>query len=88
MSNYTCVRKFSKNILVLGQRGCGKTRFLQNLARNIMLGKLKKVNWISKIKLSKKQDSYYPGDIFDLKLIQNKIIKRITTTTVIMTTTM
>ena len=57
MSNYTYNGKFSKNIPILGQTGCDKTKFAQNLTRNNIFGKLKKVNWISKIELSKKQKS-------------------------------
>ena len=40
--------KFTDNILVVGQTGCGKTTFVQNLAQNKMFSKLKSVNWISK----------------------------------------
>ena len=32
-----------------------KTTFVQNIARNQMFGKLKNVEWISKIELSKKK---------------------------------
>ena len=55
MSNYTYIGKFSENILVLRQTSCGKTMFAQNLAKSNMFGKLKKVNWISKIELPKKK---------------------------------
>ena len=49
--------RFPGNILVIGQTGCDKTTFVQNLAINSMFGDLKKVDWISKIELSKKERS-------------------------------
>ena len=55
MSNYTYIGKFSENILVLRQTSCGKTMFAQNLAKSNMYGKFKKVNWISKIEITKKK---------------------------------
>ena len=42
--NYQYDAKFTDNILVVGQTGCGKTIFVQNLAKNKMFGKLKSVN--------------------------------------------
>ena len=47
---------FSDNILIVGQTGCGKTTFVQNLARNKMFGNLNSLDWISKIKLSKSRE--------------------------------
>ena len=41
------------NILVVGQTGCGKTTFVQNLVLNRIFGEIKTVDWVSKIKLSK-----------------------------------
>ena len=32
---------FTDNILVVGQTGCGKTTFVQNLGQNRMFGELK-----------------------------------------------
>ena len=53
---YTLDGRFTDNILVLGQTGCGKTTFLQNLARNKMFNRLKSVNWISEITLTKNRE--------------------------------
>ena len=41
--------KFEGNILNVGQTGYGKTTFVQNLAKNKMLGSIKEVYWLSKI---------------------------------------
>ena len=43
---------FSGNILVAGQTRCGKTSFVQNLAKNKMFGQMQTVEWISKLELS------------------------------------
>lgn len=48
--------KFSGNILVVGQTGCGKTTFVQKLAINNMLGNLKEVEQILKTELSKDKE--------------------------------
>ena len=40
----TCDGRFSKNILVLEQTGCGKTTFVQNLRRSKMFGDIKTVD--------------------------------------------
>ena len=53
--NYTYNGKFTDNIIVLGQTGCGKTTVVQNLAKNNMFD-LKSVDWISKIALSKNRE--------------------------------
>ena len=73
---------FSGSILIVGQSGCGKTAFVQNLARNKMFENLKSVDWISKIKLSKSMEIdislgfsqtnveyQYPEDISDFNVI-------------------
>ena len=33
--------KFEGNILIVGQTGCGKTTFVQNLAKSKMFGSIK-----------------------------------------------
>ena len=33
--------KFEGNILIVGQTGCGKTTFTQNIAKNSLFGELK-----------------------------------------------
>ena len=38
-----CDSKFSSNVLIVGRTGCRKTTFIQNLAKNQMLGELKNV---------------------------------------------
>ena len=48
--------RFTDKILIVGQAGCGKTIFDQNLAKNKMFGKIKAANWVSKIKLSEKRE--------------------------------
>ena len=55
MNKYVYDGKFFSNISVDGQVGCGKTTFVQKLAINNMFGKLKEVEWISKIGMSKKK---------------------------------
>ena len=49
--NYAYDGKFEGNILIAGQTGCGKTTFIQKLAKNKMFGSLKEIFWISKIPL-------------------------------------
>ena len=48
---YTYDGKFGGNVLIVGQTGCGKTTFAQNLAKNDLFGELKEIFWISKISL-------------------------------------
>ena len=57
MENSTYDRKFNGNILVLGRTECGKTTFIQNLGINNFFGELKKVKWISGIRLNKKREA-------------------------------
>lgn len=40
---YTYAGTFEGNILVVGQTGCGKTTFIQILAKNHMFGDLKEI---------------------------------------------
>ena len=53
---YTLDGRFTDNILVPGPTGCGKTTYLQHLARNKMFNRLKSVDWISKITLTKNRE--------------------------------
>ena len=46
---YCYDEKFEGNILIVGQTGCGKTTFIQNIAKNSLFGELKEIFWISKI---------------------------------------
>ena len=39
--NYCYDRKFEGYILIIGQTGCGKTTFTQNIAKNNLFGELK-----------------------------------------------
>ena len=50
--------KFEGNILVVGQTSCGKTSFVQNLAKNNMFGPLTEVYWLSKIALSENRENH------------------------------
>ena len=56
LSKYSYNRKFTGNIPVLGQTGCGKTTFVQNLGKNKMFGKINDVSSITKIVLSKDRE--------------------------------
>ena len=59
--------KFEGNILIVGQTGCGKTTFVQNLPKNKMFGSINDVCWLSKISLSGDIEENI-GDCFDLHL--------------------
>ena len=48
--------KFTDNVLVVGQIGCGKTTFVQNLGKSKMFGEIKSVDWVSKTNLSEKRE--------------------------------
>ena len=48
--------RFNGNILVVGRTGCGKTTFLQNLAKNKLFVDIKEVFWVSNIDLSKERE--------------------------------
>ena len=52
MQNYVYDTNFFGNILIVGRTDCGRTFFTQKLAVNIFFGTLKKVEWVSSIKLS------------------------------------
>ena len=55
-SKYSYDGKFNGIILVLGQTGCSKTTFVQNLRKNKMFGKINDVSWVTKIVLSKEKE--------------------------------
>ena len=57
MENSVYDGKFSGNILIVGRTECGKTTFVQKLALNNFFGDLKKVKWVSGIRLSKKREA-------------------------------
>ena len=55
MENYIYDGKFTGNILIVGRTECGKTTFVQKLALNNFFGNLKKVKWVSGIRLNKRR---------------------------------
>ena len=57
---YTCDGKFEGNTLIVGQTGCGKTKFIQNLAKNRMFGNLREIYWIIKVPLSDQREKNIP----------------------------
>ena len=58
--NYCYDATFSNNILLLGQTGCGKTSFEQNLGKNKIFGEgLLRVDWVSKIDLTKEREDKF-----------------------------
>ena len=59
--------KFEGNILIVGQTGCGKTTFVQNLAKNKMFGRIKEAQWLSKISLSRDKEENISGR-FDVQV--------------------
>ena len=66
--NYIYDGKFEGNILVVRRTGYGKTTFVQNLAKNKMFGKFKKVIWVSKILLSKEREEQIEKCFVDEKV--------------------
>ena len=59
--------KFKENTLIVGQTGCNKTTFIQNLAKNKIFAKLKEIFWLSKIMLSQDREQDI-SSCFDLKV--------------------
>ena len=47
------VEIFEGNVLVVGKAGFGKTTFVKQIASNKLFVKLKRVEWLSQIDLSK-----------------------------------
>ena len=75
---YTYNGKFEGNILVVGRTGCGKTTFVQNVGKKKLLGDIKEVYCISKIKLSTEREDmikdYFKDQIVDFKYLGRKIL--------------
>ena len=57
MENYIYNGKFTGSILIVGRTECGKTTFVPKLALNNFFGELKKVKWVSGIRLSKRREA-------------------------------
>ena len=57
MENYIYNGKFTGNILIVGRTECGKTTFVEKLALNNFFGDLKKVKWVSGIRLSQRREA-------------------------------
>ena len=53
---YSYDGRFEGNILIVGRTGCGKTIFVQNLAKNQLFWNIKQAYQISKIELSKERE--------------------------------
>ena len=56
VAKYSHDGKFEGNILIFRQTGCGKTTFIQNIAKNNLFSELKEIFWISKIPLSMERE--------------------------------
>ena len=81
--NFQYEAAFTDNILVLGQKGCGKRSFFQTLDKIKIFGSnLLSVDWVSKINLTKNRedeirqcfsytnvDFHYPNDVKELNLL-------------------
>ena len=59
VAEYSYDEKFEGNVLIVDQTGCGKTTFIQNIAKNNLFGELKEIFWISKIPLSMEREKIY-----------------------------
>ena len=81
-NSYPFDGRFTDNILIVEQTGCGKNTFVQNLSRNKMFGKIKTADWVSKIKLSEKGEEdikqyfevtevnfHYPENLADFNIL-------------------
>ena len=53
---YMYNERFEENILIVGQTGCSKTTFVQNLAKSNLFGELKEIFWVLKISLSSERE--------------------------------
>ena len=56
VAEYSYDGKFEENILIVGQTGCGKTTFIQKIAKNNLFGELKEIFWILEIPLSMERE--------------------------------
>ena len=66
--NYFYDAKFEGNISIVGQTGCGKTTFVQSLAKKKkMFGKMKEMYWLPIISLSKDRENNI-SDCFDVEV--------------------
>ena len=66
--NYFYDAKFEGNISIVGQTGCGKTTFVQSLAKKKkMFGKMKEMYWLPIISLSKDRENNI-SDCFDVEI--------------------
>ena len=65
---YTYDSKFEGNILIVGRTICGKTTFVQNLAKDKLFGQITEVYWVSKIELSKEQEESIEASFEDQEI--------------------
>ena len=69
MEEYSYDGQFIGNILVVGRTGCGKTTFIEKLAKNKLFGEqIKHVFWISKIALSHEREEIIRENFIDQEL--------------------
>ena len=57
--SYTYDGKFEGNILIVGQTGCGKTKFIQNSAKNNLFYSLMKYFGYQKYRSEVKEEKTY-----------------------------
>ena len=65
--SYLYDAKFEENVLIVGQTGCGKTTFVQSLAKNKIFRNMKEVYWLLKISLTKDREENI-NDCFDVEV--------------------
>ena len=57
MDNYNYDVQFAGKILIAGRASCGKTTFIQKSAINNFFGELKRVEWLSYLKIDKVREA-------------------------------